>query len=102
MGVINQLTSNIMPKPVGGRGHRAPYETTHLRVPVPIKAHLEEIIDQYRQSLEDGPPIQKDQAIPSLEDSLAMAEKLIRAKTTKVETIKKLLTYIYKQDVNGF
>jgi hypothetical protein len=37
-----------MSKPLGGRGKKAPYETTHVRVPVDLKPQIEEIIDSYR------------------------------------------------------
>lgn len=39
-----------MSKPVGGRGIKAPYETTHVRVPVPIKGKVQALIDEFRDS----------------------------------------------------
>ncbi len=38
-----------MVKPVGGRGLKAPYETTHVRVPIPIKASVQALIDEFRE-----------------------------------------------------
>jgi predicted RNase H-like nuclease (RuvC/YqgF family) len=38
-----------MVKPVGGRGLKAPYETTHVRVPIPIKASVQALIDDFRE-----------------------------------------------------
>jgi hypothetical protein len=38
-----------MVKPRGGRGKRAPYETTQMRVPIPIKTQLESLIADYRE-----------------------------------------------------
>jgi hypothetical protein len=38
-----------MVKPVGGRGNKAPYESTHVRVPLPIKADVQALIDEFRE-----------------------------------------------------
>ena len=38
----------------GGRGHVAPYETTHARIPVAIKPYIEFVSNSYKQSVEDG------------------------------------------------
>lgn len=39
-----------MNKPIGGRGKRAPYETTHVRIPVDLKSKVEELVEQYRNN----------------------------------------------------
>lgn len=44
-----------MVKPVGGRGIKAPYESTHVRVPVPIKAKVQALIDEFRESQIEQP-----------------------------------------------
>jgi hypothetical protein len=36
-----------MDKNLGGRGKKAPYETTHVRIPVPIKERVENLKDLY-------------------------------------------------------
>ena len=38
----------------GGRGHIAPYETTHARIPVAIKSYVNFVSDSFKQSVEDG------------------------------------------------
>jgi hypothetical protein len=38
-----------MTKPVGGRGNKAPYESTHVRVPIPIKKEVQALIDEFRE-----------------------------------------------------
>lgn len=44
-----------MTKPLGGRGKRAPYNTVMVRVPEPIKARVEKLIEEYREFvLTDG------------------------------------------------
>jgi hypothetical protein len=37
-----------MNKPIGGRGKKAPYETTHVRIPVDLKLQIEELIENFR------------------------------------------------------
>jgi hypothetical protein len=39
-----------MSKPVGGRGHKAPYETVIVRIPVDVKPQVEEIVERFRTS----------------------------------------------------
>ena len=36
-----------MEKPVGGRGKSAPYKSTHVRIPEPIKGRVEELKKLY-------------------------------------------------------
>ncbi len=40
-----------MVKPRGGRGQHAPYKTTQMRVPIPIKPELESLIAAYRKKV---------------------------------------------------
>jgi hypothetical protein len=98
----NPLTGLEMIKPTGGRGKRAPYETTHLRVPIPLKSAIEAMIEGYRaEILEGSPPPKEDGPLP-LSEAIEIAQKLLRGKTSKLATVEKLLTAIYKEDVNGF
>jgi hypothetical protein len=39
-----------MDKPIGGRGRKAPYETTHVRIPVDLKSQVEELVNNYRNN----------------------------------------------------
>lgn len=73
----NPLTGYPMPKPKGGRGKIAPYRTTHLRVPEPIKDQIQSIIDDYRESLLNQEPIEPSakeltQAIAILREALTL------------------------------
>ena len=88
-----------MNKPKGGRGIKAPYETTHLIIPLPIKAEIEKLIDNYRASVIDGIEPENNGIIP-LQDAIELCQKLMRAKTTKIDSFCKLLTAIYKTDVS--
>ena len=87
-----------MNKPLGGRGKKAPYETTHLRIPVPIKADIEKLIENYRLSVIDGIEFQ-DNGLMSVEDAKLLTRKLIKAKTSKIDTLIKLLTSIYGMEI---
>jgi hypothetical protein len=87
-----------MNKPLGGRGKKAPYETTHLRIPVPIKADIEKLIEHYRLSVIDGIETH-DNGLMSVEDAKLLTRKLIKAKTSKIDTLIKLLTSIYGVEI---
>ena len=87
-----------MNKPLGGRGKKAPYETTHLRIPVPIKADIEKLIENYRLSVIDGIE-SDDNGLMSVEDAKLLTRKLIKAKTSKIDTLIKLLTSIYSVEI---
>lgn len=43
-----------MVKPLGGRGQKAPYQTTQMRVPLPLKPQFEAEIERYRTSVLTG------------------------------------------------
>jgi TRAP-type mannitol/chloroaromatic compound transport system substrate-binding protein len=38
-----------MPKPLGGRGCKAPYQTMTMRIPVDVKSQVEEIVERFRE-----------------------------------------------------
>lgn len=63
-----------MTKPVGGRGKKAPYETTMVRVPVPIKSEVDEFIAKRRNQLlsEDA-----DDSADDSSTELEIAHKLV-------------------------
>lgn len=88
-----------MTKPTGGRGKKAPYETTHVRVPLPLKDHIDQLIEDYRLSIIEGIDRPSSELIP-LDEALLIAQKLLRAKTAKNETVAKLLTGIYKTEIS--
>lgn len=100
-----------MDKPKGGRGKKAPYETTHLRVPVPIKDRVEELIDVYRAGLlgvaDDlqndayylADEYKKTNMLTSLEDAKEKAKSIIKEKKSASQSLAKLLTVIYGEKV---
>lgn len=113
-----------MDKPKGGRGIRAPYESTHVRVPVPIKDRVEELIEQYRtgglkladeltredhrlaneyrQKLLTGNVQQVNNShnsLTSIDEAVEVAKKILRSKRSKASSIAKLLTTIYNVEI---
>jgi hypothetical protein len=88
-----------MTKPIGGRGKKAPYETTHLRIPVPIKPEIEKLIEAYRLSVIDGIEFQESNVM-ALGDAIELSKKLLRSKTAKSDSLAKLLTAIYHTEIN--
>ena len=37
-----------MSKPVGGRGHKVPYQTMNIRIPIDVKEQVEEIVERFQ------------------------------------------------------
>lgn len=62
-----------MPKPKGGRGHAAPYDTKLMRVPVPLAYQVEQLVERYRDFIASGG---EAYAPPPLLDAIA-ADKLV-------------------------
>lgn len=102
----------------GGRGKKAPYETTHARVPKPLKPLIDKLTGRYRELVEKAQKtedlvdsvascIDNDKPVNNLseqgmtkEDAINYAQKLLRGKKSKKETIEKLLTSIYGGDID--
>ena len=91
-------------KPKGGRGKVAPYATTTMRIPLPIKPDIDRIIDNYRDSVTQ--PIlaaiaEIEQSPIPLNDAIIKAHEILAdKKANKKVTIKKLLESIYGQKVS--
>lgn len=83
-------------KPKGGRGKKAPYETTVIRVPNPVLEQVEAICDAYRRSqeLSDYKPVTDFEAIREQVDQWR--------KTTKVgkDKLQNLLQLIYGVEID--
>lgn len=81
-----------MAKPKGGRGHKAPYESTHVRVPEPIKAEVDRLVSGYRES--------KQVKAVELEEVKALALEVLRQKKSARVSLEKLLTSLFGVDVD--
>jgi hypothetical protein len=96
-----------MPKPLGGRGIEAPYETTHVRVPVPIKPQVEKLIDDYRSLVLNEnakPDLYKECAsamtIKSYSEAVEMARQILRQKKSARESLEKMLAGLYGGEIS--
>ena len=43
-----------MNKPVGGRGHKAPYQTMVMRIPVDCRQQIDDFVMRYRENFENN------------------------------------------------
>lgn len=97
-----------MSKPVGGRGIKAPYDSTHVRVPVPIKLQIEDVIEQFRNAvtgdinLLTGYDIhQNTNSLTGLQEAKKLAIKHLKAKREKHQMVANLLSDIYGTKVSA-
>jgi hypothetical protein len=84
-----------MNKPVGGRGVKAPYETTHVRVPLPIKADIERLIDQFKV----GSKAEAGNSLTGIDEAVVIAKSILINKKSARVSMQKLLTALYGQNV---
>lgn len=78
----------------GGRGVKAPYESTHVRIPVPIKEQVEELSKAFK----DG-RLSEEPQFPSLEDAIEVSRKILKQKKSARISLESLLSAIYGKDV---
>jgi hypothetical protein len=114
-----------MDRNVGGRGKKSPYESTHVRVPLPIKDRVEELKQLYiNGALEYHDQLLKDDhdkarkyenlltgsedkvnpsqnSLPSLDDAIVQAKSLLKQKKSARESVAKLLTGLYGKTVTA-
>jgi hypothetical protein len=81
-------------RPNGGRGQTAPYQTTHVRVPLPIKTEVEKLVARYKESqlLKIG-----DQRMPSV-NAAELARKILEHEKSAKAAMNQLLTELYRVD----
>jgi len=86
-----------MSKPKGGRGYVAPYETTHVRVPVPIKDKVEQLIEEYRKSVIDGeePSETPKLLFEDFQEPLQIARRIVKQKLSARHSLAKFLSELY-------
>ena len=106
-----------MDKQVGGRGKKAPYVSTHIRIPEPIKDRVEELkrlytsgnleyhdqltaedhrlANEYRKSLTGNSKLSQLNSLPSLDEAKQLAIKELANKKSARETVAKLLQVLY-------
>lgn len=79
----------------GGRGVKAPYESTHVRVPIPIKEEVEKLIDQFKSGEQ-----KEEKKLASFEESVDVARRILSQKKSARVSMEKLLTSIYGVEVS--
>lgn len=93
----------------GGRGRQAPYTTTHIRVPDPLKSEIECLISVWRDLVDSG-NVSPTEAVDemykqlgyaqlNLIDALAEAKRILKLKKSANDSMIKLLTSIYGVEV---
>jgi hypothetical protein len=76
-----------MPKPVGGRGLKAPYTTTHVRTPEPVKADVERLIDDFHSG-NSGRYVNRDELI-------ALCDEILLQNKSAKKSLALLLTLLF-------
>ena len=80
----------------GGRGVKAPYESTHVRIPVPIKDKVEQLSQAYK----DGRLDELEPQFMSLENAAEIARSILKQKKSARVAMEKLLKEIYGEDIS--
>ena len=100
-----------MTKPVGGRGLKAPYDTTHVRIPVDIKPQVEVLVSNYRNEIlgigcdnslttsRNLLTASDDNPLPTLEQAIELALGIVNSKQSARKSMSLLLIAIYGKDV---
>lgn len=91
MRLESLLTRYIMAVWKGGAGVKAPYRTTHVRVPVDIKEKVEKLSQDFKHGIVDSDPLPFDEAVEK-------ARELLKNKKSVKLKMESLLTAIYRRD----
>lgn len=76
----------------GGRGIKAPWKTTHVRIPEPIKDRVEAMSRAYKEGVLSEPI--------ALDDAVSNAKKILQKKKSARISLENLLTAIYGVDIS--
>ncbi len=79
----------------GGRGVKAPYQSTHVRIPLPIKDKVEALSQAYK----DGILNDDENSILSLEEAIKKSHSILKGKKSARLSMEKLLSAIYGEEV---
>jgi FMN-dependent NADH-azoreductase len=92
-------------KPVGGRGLKAPYNTTIVRVPDPLLSSVKSMIDEYRELLANDKIPSKELYQDSLNkvktgaisknQAIDKAKQVLKLKKSARVSLEKLLQLLY-------
>jgi hypothetical protein len=82
-------------KPKGGRGKRAPYETTVVRVPDPVLEQVEAICDAYR----NGEVLPEKKPVTDFESIREQVDQWRKTAKVGKDKLQNLLQLIYGVDI---
>lgn len=85
-----------MSKPKGGRGKRAPYDTTVVRVPDPVLDQVETICDAYR----NGEVMPATKPVTAFEDIRDQVDEWRKNAKVGKDKLRNLLQLIYGIDID--
>lgn len=83
----------MLSKPKGGRGHVVPYQTTHVRIPVPLKGLVTQLTCQYWDS-GNIPSLDKPVNKLSRDEILEKLEPIRKTKKIGKDTINQILDIV--------
>ena len=75
----------------GGRGVKAPWTTTHVRIPEPIKDRVQALSEAFKSGEMNEPM--------TLEEAIETAQKIMKQKKSAKVSMQSLLTAIYGKNV---
>lgn len=91
-------------KPKGGYKDPAPYQTTHVRVPVPLKPAVETLIAEYRELVLTGveSPDNPEQTTTKVYAVrvVEIARSILKKKKSARQSLALLLTAVYNIDID--
>jgi phage tail tape-measure protein len=79
----------------GGRGVKAPYESTHVRIPLPIKDKVEALSQAYK----DGNLDDLESKTVDLDNAIELARGILKQKKSARVSLENFLKVIYGEDV---
>jgi hypothetical protein len=87
-------------KQIGGRGKKAPYETTHVRIPVDLKPQVELLIEEFRNNgftidnqITSNPLINSSEFIKQMIEEFKNNDMLIIQETNDISD-DKIMSYL--------
>jgi hypothetical protein len=86
----------------GGAGVKAPYETTHVRIPSAIKEQVEQLSKAYKERVlqgEEQATLPDGDQLMSFDEAVEISRKILRRKKSAKVSLESLLTSLYKREV---
>lgn len=90
-----------MPKPKGGRGHKAPYKQVMVRCPLPVEDKVKQIIAEFRQEVITGEAERRQIPLDlNSESPIESALKLVDEFTSEIGQTEHLYDRTRRNNVN--